>query len=492
MAVTRHQTLRATMDWSHDLLSADERAVFRRLAAFAGGCTLAAAEAVVADELVAELDVLDLLSRLVDKSLLVADQAAEEARFGMLETVRQYAREQLLHAGEAETVLRRHRDWYLALVERAKPDFFRGPAPANWLAFFDRELDNLRLALEWSAAEANGGPAGLRLAAGLWRYWEIRGYLAEGSQWLERTLAATDGDVSILRANALTGAGILAHVQGDYRSALAYHEESLEHHRRVGNRPSVAYALYNLANLTSEHGDLARARELYEEGITMSRTIGDQRGAAHALIALADVISRQGNYADARAIFKESVEVFEQFGDRWGIALVLDSQALAASRSNEIETARALHERALAISRELGDERGVARTLMHLADAAAHEGDLTRAKSLHRECLRIRNTLRDMPGVATAMEKLAWVVMDDAAEDAARLLGAANSLRETINTPLPAGARDDYERYVRALTGRLGQAEFDAAWLAGRAMNPDAAVGTIFSSAQVGSAEKAG
>ncbi|HEY5488348.1 MAG TPA: tetratricopeptide repeat protein, partial [Candidatus Limnocylindrales bacterium] len=451
LSVPRHQTLRATIDWSHDLLSPEERAVFRRLAAFAGGCSLAAAEAVLTDDLVADVDVLDLLTRLVDKSLVTADPTSEEARFGMLETIRQYARDYLLHAGEAEMVFRRHRDWYLALVERAKADFFRGPAPTNWLAIFDRELDNLRLALEWSAAEANGGAAGLRLAAGLWRYWEIRGYLIEGRQWLERTLAATDGEVSILRANALTGAGILAHVQGDYSAAIAFHEESLVQHREVGNRPSVAYALHNLANVNAEHGELERARELYEEAIAMSRTIGDERGAATGLISLADVISRQDSYADSRAIFEESIEIYKQFGDRWGIAFALDSQAVAAGRTGEFQGARRLHEQSLAISKELGDERGVARTLMHLADLAARQGDRTRATALHRECLRIRNALHDMPGVATAMEKLAWVVMDDAAVDAARLLGAADSLREEIKTPLPAGSREDYERSVRAL-----------------------------------------
>ncbi|MDP9272527.1 MAG: tetratricopeptide repeat protein, partial [Chloroflexota bacterium] len=492
LAVTRHQTLRATMDWSHDLLSAEERAVFRRLAAFAGGCTLAAAEAVLADDIVAELDVLDLLSRLVDKSLLVADQAADEARFSMLETVRQYAREQLLHAGEAEVVLRRHRDWYLALVERAKPDFFRGPPPGNWLATFDREVDNLRLALEWSAAEAGGGAAGLRLAAGLWRYWEIRGYLVEGRQWLERTLAATDGEVSVLRANALTGAGILAHIQGDYPAAIRYHEESLEQHRQVGSRPSVAYALFNLANLIAEHGDLTEARRLYEEGIAMAHAIGDKRGAALGLVTNGDVISRLGDHIAAERSFAEAMSVFEQLGDKWGMAYALDSQALAAGRAGDADAARSLHERALSISREMGDERAVARSLMHLADAAARAGDRTRAKALHRECLRIRKTIHDMPGVATAIERLAWVMADDSAGDAARLLGAAQTLRETIKTPLPAAARADYQRNVGLLTARLGQEQFDAAHREGRALDADAAVETILGDAPVESGIGAG
>lgn len=479
VAVTRHQTLRATIDWSYELLSGEERAIFRRLSVFAGGCTLAGAEAVCVGEGVKEGEVLDLLTHLVDKSLLVSEASAAEGRFHLLETIRQYARERLLDSGEAEATFRRHRDWFLALVERAKADFFSGPAPTAWLTVFDREHDNLRAALEWSSAEARGGGAGLRLAAGLWRYWEIRGYLVEGRQWLERTLAATDGEVSTLRANALTGAGILAHIQGEYPAALAFHEASLLQHRQLGRPHSIAFAANNLANVAAEQGDYALARELYEESNEIVRSLGDRRGTAIGLINLADVVSRQGDYATAQTIFTESVEILRELGDRWGMAFALDNSALAAGRRKDFASARSLHEQALAISRELGDERGVARTLMHLADVASQEGDLTRARSLHRECLRIRQALRDMPGIAVAMEKLAWVVMADAAEDAARLVGAAETLRETIHTPLPAASRGDYEQYVRSLASRLGEELFEAARLQGRAMGPEAAVAAI-------------
>ena len=475
VAVTRHQTLRATVDWSHELLGAEERAVFRRLAVFAGGCSLPAAEAVTADGSAAA-DVLDVITRLFDKSLVTADPQATEARYGMLETVRQYARERLLEAGEAEETFRRHRDWYLELVERAKPDFFRGPPPARWLDVFDDEYDNLRVALEWSLADADAARTGMRLAAGLWRYWEIRSKFVEGRQWLERTLVATAGEVSTLRANALTGAGNMANAQGDYAAALRFHEQSLEQHRQLGHRPSVAYALHNLANVAAEQGDLARAAELHREGISMALTIGDERGAAIGSINLADVLSRQGRWAEAQPIFEQTVELFDRFGDRWGMAFALDNEALAAGRSGNLEMARQLHERALGISRQLADERGVARSLMHLADTAAQEGDLTRAKSLHRECLRIRRALHDMPGIATQMERLAATVMADATEDAARLLGAAQLLRETYNAPVPAGARGEYEGLVQRAASRLGQEVFEAARLAGRSLGPDLVV----------------
>jgi len=480
LAMTRHQTLRATIDWSYDLLSEDERAVFRSLSVFAGGCTLAAAEAVCSGDGIAEADVLDVLSRLVDKSLLIADAAAGEGHFHLLETVRQYARERLLDAGNAESVFRRHRDWYLALVERAKPEFFSGPAPVAWLASFDREYDNLRVALEWNAAEPEGTRAALRMAAALWRYWEIRGYLIEGRRWLERTLVATDGEVSQLRANALTGAGILAQMQGDYPAALAFHEQSLLQHRQLGNPHSISFAAHNLANVAGEQGDFARARQLYEEGNEIVRSLGDRHGLAIGLINLADVVSRQGDYHAARPIFDESIAILSSFGDRWGMAFAIDSSAVAASRAGDSQTARSLHERAMAISRELGDERGVARTLMYLAELALKDGDRPGAKALHVDCLRIRQGLRDLPGTASAMEKLAWVIAPEAGEDAARLLGAAEALRESIHAPMPPTARSDYEQRARALAVQLGEGRFEAARLEGRSTGPEELVATLF------------
>ena len=161
------------------------------------------------------------------------------------------------------------------------------------------------------------------------------------------------------------------------------------------------------------------------------------------------------------------------------MAFALDSAALAARREGQPERARALHEQSLALSRQIGDDRGAARTITHLADLAAEQDDLTRAKALHLECLRIRQSLRDMPGIASAMEKLAWVMPSEAAEDAARLLGAAEALREAIDAPVPATARADYERYVRTLASRIGEAAFQSARTQGRAMAPDQALATL-------------
>jgi predicted ATPase/class 3 adenylate cyclase len=470
VAVSRHQTLQAAMDWSYELLSDEERAVLRRLAVFAGDFELEAAEAVCRGDTVAGDEVLDLLVRLVDKSLVVADVSGSEVDYRLLGTIRQYARERLEEAGEAEEAGQRHRDWYLKLVEAAKFEFFQGPESTAWLERLEHEHDNLRAALDFSAQEAAGSDAGLRLAAALWRFWEMRGYLEEGRAWLERMLASTAAAPSALRANALTGAGVLASMQGDLPAANAFNEESLALHRQLGNPNSIAYALNNLANIAVQQGDYGRARALYEEGNELTRSVGDVRGLAFGLTNTADVEARLGDTAAARAHFDEAVRTFQAHGDLWGMAFALDSFGLVERASGDLPEARSLHEQALAISRRLGDERGVARTLGHLGDLAAERGDRGEAVQLLLDSAAIRQRLGDLPGLATALERLAWVAEDSDAEDAARLLGAAEALRESIGVPLPPASREDHARRLAAISDVMGAVAFEAARRDGRVM----------------------
>jgi predicted ATPase/class 3 adenylate cyclase len=479
-AVPRHQALRATVDWSFDLLSEPERATWRRLSVFAGGFTLEAAEAICAGEGVEEPDVLDLLSRLVEKSLVVSEPMVREARFRLLETVRQYAREKLMGSEEAAEALRRHRDWYLALVTRLEPQFFGGARSGSETDELDREHDNLRAALEWSADEPGEAAAGLRLAAALWRFWEIRGHVVEGRAWLERMLAASsEGESLASRSSALTGAGVLAYLQGDYDAAFSFHEESLILHRQVGNPQSVGYAANNLANAAMQQGDYARARSLYEEALGLARGSGDIRGSALALINLADVVARQGDLETARSLFEESIATFREHGDEWGKAFALDSFGLVALRHGDQPSARAFHAEAMKISRGLGDERGVARALAHLAEVAAAEGDMAEARRHYRESLAIRQRLGDMPGIATGLEKLAAVVSGDAPATAGQLLGRAEALRQSIRAPTPLDARADNDRCFAQLTEVLGAERLEAARNEGRMMATEELLATL-------------
>ena len=478
-AVPRHQALRATIDWSFDLLSEPERATWRRLSVFAGGFTLEAAEAICAGEEVDESEVLDLLSRLVEKSLVVSEAMAGESRFRLLETIRQYAREKLMGSEEAAEALRRHRDWYLALVTRLEPQFFGGARSGNEIDELDREHDNLRAALAWSADEPGQAAAGLRLAAALWRFWEIRGHAVEGRTWLERLLeGSTDASLTV-RSSALTGAGVLAYLQGDYDAAFAFHEESLILHRQVGNPQSVAYSAINLANAAVQRGDYARARSLYEEGLGLARASGDIRGSAMSLINLADVVAREGDLEKARSLFEESIATFREHGDEWGKAFALDSFGLVALRHGDQHSARAFHTEAIEISRGLGDERGVARALAHLAEVAAAEGDTAEARRHHRESLAIRQRLGDMPGIATGLEKLAAVVSGDAPATAGQLLGRAEALRQSIRAPTPLAARADNDRCFAQLTEVLGAERLESARNEGRMMGTEELLATL-------------
>ncbi len=478
-AVARHQTLAATIDWSYDLLAEGERAVLRRLSVFAGGATLEAAESVCAGDPVDPLDILDTLGRLVEKSLVFTDPSSATARFRLLETVREYARGRLVEAGEGEPTLRRHRDWYVALVGQAGPAFFHGPEPAEWLGRLDAEHDDLRAVLEWCLDQPGEGATGLGIAAGLWRYWEIRGHLAEGRGWLERMIGAAGGEVTPLRANALTGAGNLAFMQGDYHAASAFHEGSLTLHRLMGDPQSIAYAANNLANTVLQLGDLDRARGLYEEAIALARELGDDRGAAFGTINLAEVTARQGDLAGARELHEAALATIRARGDRWTEAFALDTFARATSRAGDRASARSLHIESLAILEEIGDRRGVARVLTHLADLALSDGDTARARGLSRQSLAIRQELGDLPGLASAMEKLAGAVAVEDPEAAARLHGAAESLREALRAIVPPQAAAAHDQDLADLEARLGSERFEEARREGRRMTPNEALATL-------------
>lgn len=479
VAVPRQQTLRATMDWSFDLLSEAERAVLLRLAVFAGSLSLEAAEIVCAADPVDAMDVLDLLSRLVEKSLVVAEPSGD-GRYRLLETIRLYARDRLIASGESETVRRRHRDLYLALVERAAPEFFHGAESGAWLERLSLEHDNLRAAIQWSTDEPTEHEAALRLAVGLWRFWEIRGHPYEGRGWLERTLAAADtGAPSPLIADALTGAAVLASMQGDDAAAVGFHERILAIQRLLGDPTGVSYALNNLAGAAVRKGDFVRARTNYEEAVGITRTTGDDRGLAFALINLSGVAADLGDSAAARAGFDESVGIFERFEDRWGGAFARDEFATVLTRHGDAAEARSLLGEALTTWLELGDERGVARVLVHLADVAIAEGDLAEARRLTRQSLAIRQALGDMPGIAAAMEKLAWVLASEEPEAAARLIGSAEALREAIKAPIPAASRTEHAQRLAALTEQLGEAACAECIGQGRTMAPVEVVATL-------------
>ena len=458
----RHQTLRAAIDWSFDLLPDEERVALWRLSVFAGPFTLEAAEAVCAAGSIESFDVLDHVTRLVEKSLVFR----QNDMYRILETVRGYARERSLEAGKSEGAYARHRDWYLNVVREAAPSFFRGPESAPWLDRLDAEHDNLRAALAWSINEPGGAQTAVELVDGLWRFWEIRGYLVEGRQWLDRVLALST-DLSPLRADALTGAGILAAAQGDHAAAMRYHEQSLRIHEELGNRLAIQYALNNVANAAMHYGEHARARELYEKVVEMAADT-DPQGIPFALVNLADVADRQGDYDAAKGYYERSLAASGPDGNIWATAYALGSYGQSAARHGDAELARERYQQALSIYRQMGDERGEARTMTLLAELAAAQDDDAGARTLLYEALLIRCRLGDSQGICAALEKMSGSATPDDADRAARILAAASAMREQTGARLSLKDQGQVDQQLARLQGILGGDRFQRAWREGR------------------------
>ncbi len=470
MALPRHRTLKAALDWSFDLLTDAERALLVRSSVFAGGFGLDGLEAVCTGGLVEAAEVLDLVTRLIDRSLVVVETTTGEARYRLLDSVQQYAAE-LLAADDPEGATRqRHQAFMVELVERVGGAMLAGGPPVADATFgrLVEERENVRVALRRADDDPVSAAEELRLAANLGRYWEIGGLLVEGRNWLSRAVARTDGEISDLRANALTSLGSLAVQQGDLLAATTAHEEALATRRQMDHPNAVAYAASNLANVLVERGELAHARELYEESLSILASLHDPRGAALAKLNLADVADRQGHEDEARRLADEAVETFRAERDPIGIALSQGRAATFALRHGDREDARRRHDEALEIYRMFGDGRGVARTLMFIGDIVALDGDLPEAERLYRESIDQRWTMGDRGGLATACDRLARVSARDDLERAARLIGFADAQREVIGASLPSQDAAERLELIRTLEDRLGADGFAALRQAGR------------------------
>ncbi len=435
-ALERHQTLQAAVDWSYALLTEPERLLLNRLSVFAGGWTLEAAEAVCAGDGIESWDVLDVLTRLADKSLaVVGEQRDSTARYGLLETLRQYTRQHLSTSGEAEAMHERHAAYFIALANQVG-----GPhveVPASWLDVMDREVDNVRAALRW-LVEHGPHDAALRLAYQAARLWGYRGNLAEGLARLREVLAlpATASPTSD-RAFALFWASIFARYSGDRAAAHAFGKESL----------------------------------------ACSQAIGDQRGAAYATGYVGLVFQEEGDYQAALSWHERALALHREVSDEAGAASELDRIAQAVNALGDAREARRLHEQALTIRRRLGTVFGLGWSLAHVGDLAADRDDYDLARSLYAESLTVVRRVAYQPIVAKALEGLAAVAAANAnGERALRLLGAATVLHETAGARMPPADQARVQRVTARARACARPAAADAAWSAGRAMPREEAI----------------
>jgi non-specific serine/threonine protein kinase len=375
-ALPRHRTLRSMIDWSYDLLGDAEKATLRRVSVFSGGWTLEAAEQVCSSEVVDRSAVLDLLTSLADKNLVAAEEHAGETRYGLLETVRQYALDQLREIGEEAGAQRQHFDCFLQLAEKAEPRL-TGPEQKLWLDRLEAEHDNVRSALAWSSAPDGDALGGLRLAGAAFWFWYVRGHRGEGRRCLSGLLAAApDGQAPTERAKALRGAGVLAFGQGDYPAARTLCHEGLAICRQLGDRAGAARLLNILGIVAEEQGDSPAARALLEEGLTIRRELDDHSGIATSLNNLARlVMNSEADFPAASALFDEALQIYRKLGDRRGMAMVLQNLGGLAHQVGDYPAARPLAEESLVICRELGDRTLMANTLNTLGLIAFEQGD---------------------------------------------------------------------------------------------------------------------
>ncbi|HKP54674.1 MAG TPA: tetratricopeptide repeat protein [Chloroflexia bacterium] len=491
----RHQALRSTMEWSYDLLTEDERTLFRLISIFVVGFTLESAEAlwdnsefsILNFELTSteaqefkiqnsKFTVLEGISALIDKSLIRRiDQPDGEVRFTMLETIREYGLEQLAAHAELEEVRQRHANHYLVMAETIEPEL-AGPTQGILMERMEREHDNLRAALTWAIERAEG-EIGMRLGNALWWFWRVRGFLSEGRRWLDAVLALPlplgEERFKLLRTAVLNGAGVIAYEQSDYAPAIRRHEESLALATQLGCKGGIAASLNNLGLIARAQGDYERARKLYEESLALRRELGDRWSIGINLENLGVVAGEQGDYGPAQALLEEGLSIRREFGDRRGIGLCLNSLGDVMRLQGDYERARTLHAEALTLHREVANKWGIADALSGLAEIAQHDGDYALARQHYVDSLTIRQELGDRPGIADGLEGLAGVY--SSAQDtlqAARLFGAAQALRDAAGAPRPPSKQAPYERNLAAARTAIGDTHFEASWQEGLLTTP--------------------
>jgi predicted ATPase len=410
-------------------LSEAESALFRRLSVFVGGWTLGAAEAVCAGDGVDRYDVVTLLGRLVDKSLVVMDDKTGDARYQLLETIRQYSLEKLTETPAGEVVRDRHRNFYLALAEDAEQQLL-GPDQVAWLERLEADHDNLRAALRWSLDRRDSEPA-LRLGGALWPFWDTHGYVGEGRKWLDELLAkAGEQPAAAVTppsrrafAKVLDGVARMRARWSEFAEQMEVQSRALALWRELGDTRGTAETLNNLAVTMRDLGDRARARGLVEESLALFRGLSDKRGIAHALNILGEILDAEGDHAGATRLFEESVPQFEAIQDTRGLAHALDNLGGILTAQGDYARADPLYGKSLQLAEELGDKHAIAVALRSLGGVAHHRGDHARARRLYEDSVGRFREMNDRFCLAKALVGFALTAHDAGDHEQEHVLG---------------------------------------------------------------------
>jgi predicted ATPase len=396
----RHQTLRSAIAWSYELLPAGEQRLFRWLGIFAGGCTLEAASRVV------PMEVETGAEALIAKSLLRQTTGpGGELRLVMLETIREFALEQLVASGEAPAIRQAHVEYFRGLAEYAEPHL-TGSQVGAWLDRLADEHDNFRAALRW-AVEHGEAETAQRLGGALWRFWLLRGHLAEGRQWLEAGLSLPGEVAAAIQVKALSGAGFLAATQSDFARAETLCQSALALARNLGDEPSLALALFGLANTANWGRNFEQARAQFEASLAIYRKLNDHWGIATSLAYLGHVLYFQAEYGLARPMLDEAMSLFRGLRQTWGIAFTLYGRGLLAINQQELEVAQRDLSESLRYLRQLGDRRGTIRAVTGLAVLALERNQTVEARALMLEAMALAQAVGDRWSAAVVLDLLA-------------------------------------------------------------------------------------
>ena len=472
----RQQTLRNTIDWSYDLLTEPEQKLLRRLSVFWGGCTLEGAEAVCNTKEDLGTDVFELMSSLVDKSLIQQRQPNDdEPRFRMLETIREYAFERLQQSGEEEAIKRGHAAYCLVLAEEGNPDLAE-PERADWLTRCDMEHDDFRAALDWLFQNGDFDWR-FRLCTALFRFWDMREHSAEGRARLEQLLQSAGNQFPWERGKVSLFLGAFTTTQGDFAAATRYLEQARAIYDELGDASGIAVAVNALGIMSRDHGDYTAAKRYLEKTLVYWRQINDRLATARCLHNLGNVSKICGDYVSAKMELAEAMQIFEELGDHSGVAWALNQQGDVAREQGDVASARALYQRALAAFRSAGDRWGQARSLADLGGIACDLGEHPVAHEHYRESLEIFSSLEHRRGIARVLEGLACVSLQKG--DARRglaIAAAASHLRHLVSAPLPSAEKLKLEEKMADGRRQVGELESKKAWDEGYAMNMETAI----------------
>jgi predicted ATPase len=480
----RQQTLRAAIDWSYELLDEPERRLFRRLSVFAGGFGPDAVEAVCAGAGLAEEELLDLITGLVDKSLVVRGERAGRAQHRLLDSIRDFAAERCAQHEDLDRLRSRHFDHFLALVTRADEEL-RGPGQAEWLGRLHAAEDNLRAAVRWGLS-AGDPTSALDLVWLLHQYLWWVGSFSEIRTWFDEAMArVADAPPSVNRARALTRWSETVEFLGDYARATTLGEQALAVGRAIGDPVRIGSALVGLASITMTKGDLAQARLLAEDSLAEYRKAGDRERARWSLEMIARVALAEGDLAQAAKLLEQSLDEARDLGNEAGVAESSVYLARVAHASGDLSTARSLCEEGLGLARRLRDRSAEGEGLVVLTELELDLGQTDRALSTARAALRVQDEAGLQRGMLAALEiAAAAAIAAERLPTGVRMYGAAAAQRERLGTPAlpPASARHQAQR--ERARAALGEQPFAVEWGRGRALSWDEAAALALGDAE--------